>query len=129
MAHFIDLTKDFKQVQEEQTQREIQRMQDYAELITLEEMQTRLQAIGLRLDLNTNSYAWYYYNTNNENPYNEMTTSPLDSKRLSPYNVESAFYNKYLKGMHTGKGLILDELRNKYFCTITRRKQTYIVSF
>jgi hypothetical protein len=125
----IDLSIDYKEKQVLNTNAEINRMQDYAEYIPFEDMQRRLNEIGLKLDMNVNSYALYYYNSSNYNHYFEVTTTPIDNKKLSAYNVGSEFYNKYLKGTHTGKGLELDKLRNKYFTTIVKRGINYIVSF
>jgi len=125
----IDLSVDYRSKQIENTEAEIKRICDYAEYIEFEDMQARLSEIGLKLDLNVNSYALYYYNTSNENHYFELTTSPIDKKKLSAYNVNSEFYNKYLKGNHSGNGHTLDTLRNKYFTTIVKNRIKYIVSF
>jgi hypothetical protein len=129
MGNIIDLSINYKGKQIKNTHEEINRMCNYAEHITFEDMQNRLNEIGLKLDLNTNSYANYYYNDYNENHYFELNTSPIDSKKLSAYNTNSDFYNKYLRGTHTGKGIELDKLRNKFFTTIIKNKKIYIVSF
>lgn len=125
----IDLSINYKSKQIENTEAEIKRMCDYAEYIEFEDMQSRLTEIGLKLDMNVNSYALYSYNTANDNHYFELTTSPIDKDKLSAYNVNSAFYNKYLRGTHSGHGYTLDELRNKYFTTIVKNRIKYIVSF
>jgi oligoribonuclease NrnB/cAMP/cGMP phosphodiesterase (DHH superfamily) len=125
----IDLSIDYKSKQVLNTNAEIKRMLEYAEHIPFEDMQARLIEIGLKLDTNVNSYALYYYNTSNKNHYFQMTTSPIDNKKLSAYNVGSEFYNRYLKGMHTSNGIELDKLRNNYFTTIVKSGKTYIVSF
>jgi hypothetical protein len=129
MAQMINLALDYKAQQIENTEAEIKRICDYAEYVEFEEMQNMLSQIGLKLDMNVNSYANYYYNNLNENHFFEMTTSPIDKKKISAYNVDSEFYNKYLKGTHSEKGHILDKLRNKYFTTIVKNKIKYIVSF
>jgi len=125
----VNLKIDYKVQMQINTEEEIKRMLDYAEYIPFEEMQKRLIEIDLKLDMNVNSYALYYYNTSNENHYFLLTTCPIDNKKISAYNVDSEFYNKYLRGTHTGKGLELDKLRNDFFTTIVKGGKTYIVSF
>ena len=129
----IQIGVDFKEVQRKNTEAEIKRMIDSGvEQISIEEMNQKLSAIGLTLDLNENSYLYLYYNTSNENSYLEATTSPLDSKKISAYNTNSEFYNKHLKGdvkFYTSTGEELRKLRMNYLCTYTKRNQTYILSF
>jgi hypothetical protein len=126
----IIIGKDFSEIQKLNTEAEISRLiQSGYTLITLGEMQQKLNEIGLKLDMNENSYLYLYYNTYNETHYLNATTSPIDDKKISAYNVNGDFYNKYLKGSHTDKGLILDKLRSNYFCTYTKKNKTYILSF
>ena len=125
----INLALDYKAQQIENTESEIKRICEYREYVEFEDMQNMLSQIGLKLDMNVNSYANYYYNNLNENHYYEITTQPIDKKKISAYNTESEFYNKYLKGSHSGHGYTLDKLRNKYFTTIVKRGIKYIVSF
>jgi hypothetical protein len=125
----INLSIDYKAQQRNNTELEIKRMLQFAEHINFEDMQKRLNEIGLKLDMNVNSYALFYYNTSNENHYHILTTSPIDNKKISVYNTGSEFYNRYLKGMHTGIGIELDRLRNDYFTTFIKNKVRYIVSF
>jgi len=107
-------------------------MENYAERVSLENMETMLQEIGLKLDLNPNNYALYYFNDMNDTHYYEMTTQPLDSKKISAYNVMSEFYQKHLRGdvkLHSEIGSRLSTLRRDYFTTIMKNKIEYIVSF
>jgi hypothetical protein len=129
MAQMINLALDYKAQQIENTEAEIKRICDYAEYVEFEEMQNMLSQIGLKLDMNINSYANYYYNNLNENHFFEMTTSPIDNKKISAYNVDSEFYIKYLNGGRCGHGDTLYKLRNKYFTTIVKNRIKYIVSF
>jgi hypothetical protein len=129
----IQIGVDFKEVQRKNTEAEIKRMINSGiEQISIEDMQQKLATIGLTLDLNENSYLYLYYNTSNENSYLEATTSPIDNKKISAYNTNSEFYNKHLRGdikFYTPMGEALQKMRNNYFCTFTKRKQTYILSF
>ena len=126
----IQIGVDYKEIQRKNTEAEIKRLIEYGiEEISLEDMKAKLMEIGLTLDLNENSYLNLYYNTSNENSYLEATTTPLDSKKISVYNVNSEFYNKHLKGGNTSTGDKLQKLRMNYLCTYTKRKQTYILSF
>jgi hypothetical protein len=131
--NIIQIGVDFKEVQRIQTEKEIQKLiESGLEQISIEEMQSRLSEIGLTLDLNENSYLNLYYSTSNENSYLQATTSPIDSKKISAYNSNSDFYNKHLKGgemLKTHEGHMLYDLRTNYFCTYTKRHQTYILSF
>jgi len=114
------------------TQKYIKEMENYAERVSLENMETMLQEIGLKLDLNPNNYALYYFNDMNDTHYYEMTTQPLDSKKISAYNVMSEFYQKHLRGdvkLHSEIGSRLSTLRRDYFTTIMKNKIEYIVSF
>jgi hypothetical protein len=129
MAIMINLTLDYKAQQVKNTEEEIKRISEYAEYVEFNEMQNMLSQIGLKLDMNINSYANYYYNNLNEHHCYEVTTQPIDAKKISAYNTESEFYNKYLKGSHSGHGYTLDKLRNNYFTTIVKRGIKYIVSF
>lgn len=125
-------TYDYKVQQVLNTNAEIKRMEEYAERISLDDMQLLLKEIGLKLDLNENSYALYYYNNYNEHYFYQMCTSPIDDKKISAYNINSDFYNKHLKGdskFHSEMGRKLDKLRQDYFTTIVRRGIEYIISF
>ena len=129
----LNIGQSYRLTQIKNTEAEIARFVDLGiELIELDDMQAKLAGIGLKLDLSEKSYLNLYYNTSNENHYFEATTSPIDNKRLSAYNVNSEFYNKHLKGddmLKTPQGLQLQKLRQDYFCLYQKRGVKYIISF
>ena len=131
----IVIGKNYAEIEKYNTQKEIERLLSTGvKQVTLENMQNMLSEIGLTLDLNTNGYLYLYYNTSNENKYYQATTSPLDNKKISVYNINSEFYNKHLKdykGLNTKTEYAqrLYELRMYYFCTIKKRNIEYILSF
>jgi uncharacterized protein YnzC (UPF0291/DUF896 family) len=129
----INFKKSYLETQFENTEKQIQRLIDTGvEFIPLSEMDEKLLQIGLKLDLNENGYLNLYYNTSNENHYLEATTSPIDNKKISAYNVNGDFYNKHLKGndiITTHEARELKKLRNDYFTTYKKRGKTYILSF
>ena len=126
----IEIGKDYKITMIENTQKQIENLiQSGVERVNLHDMQTMLAQIGLTLDLNENGYLYLYYNTSNENHYYEATTSPLDFRKISAYNINSDFYNKYLRGYESAHGDALRKIRNNYFCTYTKRGIEYILSF
>ena len=125
----INLKLDYRLQQKINTEKEIERMRICCEQISIDDMHVLLAEIGLKLDMNENSYALYYYNTSNADHYYQMTTCPLDKKKVSIYNVNSDFYNKYLKGWETEHAITLKKLRMDYFCTVKKRGIEYIVSF
>jgi hypothetical protein len=125
----INLKVDYRLQQRINTEKEIERMQLFCERISIDEMHSLLAEIGLKLDMNENSHALYYYNTSNAEHYYQMTTCPLDKKKVSVYNVNSDFYHKYLKGWETKHAITLKRLRMDYFCTVKKRGIEYIVSF
>ncbi len=131
--NIIQIGVDFKEVQRKNTEMQRQRLIECGvEQISLEEMKQKLFEIGLTLDLNENSYLNLYYNTLNEHSYLEATTSPIDSKKISAYNVDGEFYNKHLQGdtrFYTPTGETLRKLRMNYFCLYSKKNQTYILSF
>jgi hypothetical protein len=128
----IIIGQDYKAIQVKNTDKEIIRLQNEGiERITLDDMKGRLLEIGLTLDLNKNSYFHPYYSTLNpgRNCF-EATTSPIDNKKISAYNTQSAWYWENLKGdFKSEKGRKLYELRNKYFCTIKVNRIEHILSF
>lgn len=125
----INLKLDYRIQQVINTEKHIERKQEYSERISIDEMNVLLAEIGLKLDMNENSYALYSYNAYNADHYYEMTTHPIDKKKVSAYNVNSDFYQKYLNGWETEHGITLKKLRMDYFCTVKRRGIEYIVSF
>lgn len=123
---------NFNAQQAQNTEAEIKKMQEFAELIPLDEMQKRLGELGLKLDLNPNGYLLTYYNTSNECHYLQATTQPIDKKKVSVFNVNSDFYQQNYSGdrrFETGAAQKLKALRVDYFTVITVKKKVYILSF
>ncbi len=126
----IQIGNDYKAEMIENTQKQIERLiQSGIERVSLHDIQTMLAQIGLTLDLNENGYLYTYYNTSNEHRYYQATTSPLDFRKISAYNVNSDFYNKYLRGYESAHGDALRKIRKNYFCTYKKRSIEYILSF
>jgi hypothetical protein len=129
----IQLGKDYRLIQQENTEKQILNLIDSGiELISIEDMQNKLSEIGLKLDLNENNYLNLYYNDYNINKFYEATTQPIDKKGVSAYNIRSEFYNLHINSdiiFYTEIGKKLKELREKYFCILTKRKIKYILSF
>ena len=124
---------NFNAQQAQNTEAEIKKMQEFAELIPLDEMQKRLGELGLKLDLNPNGYLLTYYDTSNEYHYLQATTQPLDKKKVSAFNVNSDFYQQNYSGDRrfeiTEAAQKLKALRMDYFTIITVKKKVYILSF
>lgn len=100
------------------------------ELIPLSEMESLLESIGLKLDLNTNNYAHYYYNDlNASGSFYQLTTQPLDKRALSAYNIGSDFYQAHSGDSFTNESIQLKNLRNNFFCLKEYKGIYYIVSF
>jgi len=123
---------NFNAQQAQNTEAEIKKMQEFAELIPLDEMQKRLGDLGLKLDLNPNGYLLTYYNTSNEYHYLQATTQPIDKKKVSAFNANSDFYQKNYSGdrrFETEAARKLKALRVDFFTVITVKKKVYILSF
>ena len=123
---------NFNAQQAQNTEAEIKKMQEFAELIPLDEMQKRLGDLGLKLDLNPNGYLLTYYNTSNECHYLQATTQPIDKKKVSVFNVNSDFYQQNYSGdrrFETEAAQKLKALRVDCFTVITVKRKVYILSF
>ncbi len=102
-----------------ETEKEILRMTESGMIkLSLSDYSNMLLDMGLKLDLQTDSYLFKYYNTSNKYCFLCATTSPIElTSKYSCFNIHSNFYkNEILK--RTDKYYTLKHFRNNYFCVL-----------
>jgi len=108
----------YKDLQKQETQKEINNLlKSGAQKVSLQDYKEMLKAFNLTLDLDPNNYLHKYYNTANEQHYLEATTSPLDIKGISAFNIKGQWYKENVTPQ-TALKAEFQKFRNDYFVVL-----------